>query len=240
MKLLTRKTTYILVLLICFSIIGYPQLFHKNSGESVSIGEYNNGSIQNSYLLPRKGTNYKCYSFLSYYILGREYIHSKAYYCIIDTYKELENIYPNHEFIYMESGRKKGGRLYPHRTHQKGLSIDFFVPLIQNSKPTYFNGFGIFRYLLNFDENGISKCNSKITIDFDVMAQHILLLEKNAKKNGLHIKKVIFNIDLKDNLFETKHGKLLKKSEIYFAQNLTPLLNKLHDDHYHIDFEEIK
>ena len=72
------------------------------------------------------------------------------------------------------------------------------------------------------------------------MAIHILALEKNARKNGLKIKKVIFNIGLKDKLFKSENGKLLKASGIYFAQNLTPTLNKLHDDHYHVDFEVTK
>ncbi|MBX9853264.1 MAG: hypothetical protein K2X86_16085 [Cytophagaceae bacterium] len=72
------------------------------------------------------------------------------------------------------------------------------------------------------------------------MAEHILLLEKHARKNGLKIKKVIFKIELKDDLFNTEYGKKLKAKGIYFAQVLTPILNKVHDDHYHIDFEELK
>lgn len=71
------------------------------------------------------------------------------------------------------------------------------------------------------------------------MADHILILQKNARKYGLKIKKVIFKIDLKDELFATQYGKELKREGIYFAHNLTPLLNKLHDDHYHVDFELI-
>jgi penicillin-insensitive murein endopeptidase len=53
------------------------------------------------------------------------------------------------------------------------------------------------------------------------------------------IKKVIFKISLKDDLFGTVYGKKLKATNIYFAQRLTPLLNKLHYDHYHVDFEPI-
>jgi penicillin-insensitive murein endopeptidase len=51
------------------------------------------------------------------------------------------------------------------------------------------------------------------------------------------IKKVIFKINLKDNLFKSKIGKKLKKSGIYFVKYLTPMVDNVHDDHYHIDFE---
>jgi len=51
------------------------------------------------------------------------------------------------------------------------------------------------------------------------------------------LSKVIINTDLKDELFATKFGKVLKTSGIYLVQKLSPLINSLHDDHYHIDFD---
>ena len=77
----------------------------------------------------------------------------------------------------------------------------------------------------------------KVQIDFNKMANHIYILNKTAKKHGLKVKKVLFKIDLKDNLFKTEYGKKLKKEGIYFAKYLTPKIDDLHDDHYHIDFE---
>ncbi|NJO67910.1 MAG: hypothetical protein HC830_00320 [Bacteroidetes bacterium] len=73
---------------------------------------------------------------------------------------------------------------------------------------------GIFRYALNFDKDGKFTMDSDIRIDFNIIAEHILILDKNARKQGLKIKKVIFNIDLKDNLFQTDYGKKLKRSGI--------------------------
>ena len=227
----------LLIFLIGVTVTSIPQLFHKNKGESISLGIYSNGSLKNAYLLPRMGKNFKCYSFLSYYILGREYVNSKVYKTVLDTYSEMEAKHPGRKFIYMETGRRKGGRPYPHGTHQNGLSVDFMSPLKEKDKPVYYNWIGIFRYTLNFDEDGKKKNNSNVEIDFNLMAEHLLILKKNAVQNGLRIKKVIFKTDLKDNLFQTEFGKKLKTSGIYFAQKLTPLLNKLHDDHYHVDFE---
>lgn len=232
------KLNILLLLIIGITNPVSSQIFHKNKGESTSIGDYNDGSMKNGFLLPRKKENFKCYSCFSYYILGREYTNSLVYKTILDTYSELAQKYPERKFIYMESARKNGGKLYPHITHQNGLSIDFMSPLTKKGKkPKYFNCYGIFRYALNFDNEGKLKTNSDIIIDFNLIAEHILILEKHARKNGLNIKKVIFNIDLKDDLYKTEYGKKLKSSKIYLAQNLTPLLNKLHDDHYHIDFE---
>lgn len=234
------KISIISLLLIAIFSVASPQIFHKNRGQSQSIGTYNEGSLKNAYLLPLCDDNFKCYSWFSYFILGREYVNSRVYKTVLETYSELAQRYPTRKFIYMECARKNGGRLYPHRTHQNGLSIDFMSPLTdKKGKPKYFNSYGIFRYALNFDQDGKLKSNSDIAIEFNIIAEHILLLNENAEKNGLRIKKVIFKIDLKDNLFQTEHGKKLKSSGIYLAQNLTPLLNKLHDDHYHIDFETI-
>jgi penicillin-insensitive murein DD-endopeptidase len=234
------KRIIIGVILVGICIFITPQIFHKNKGESESIGNYNGGSMEYGYLLPYSDKNFICYSWLSYYLLGREYINSKVYNTVLASYADLRKSYPDRKFVYMEAAKRKGGKMYPHRTHQNGLSMDFMSPLVKkNGKPKYFKLLGIFRYALNFDKDGKSTLNSDISIDFNLIAEHILILDKNARKQGLKIKKVIFNIDLKDNLYQTDYGKKLKKSGIYLAQNLTPLINKLHDDHYHIDFELI-
>ena len=49
-------------------------------------------------------------------------------------------------------------------------------------------------------------------------------------------KKVILKINLKDDFYRSPTGKEIKRSGIYFALALSPVVDKLHDDHYHIDF----
>lgn len=213
------------------------QLTHRNTGESVSVGDYNNGSLRNGYLLPYKGTNFECYSWVSYYLLGREYTNSRVFRTVLAAYQGMAERYPQRTFIYMESARRKGGQPFPHRTHQNGLSVDFMSPLLRHGKPKYYNGLGLFRYLLNFDATGKSTLNPAVSIDFEAMAAHLLLLEKHARKNGLKITKVILKVELKEELFATESGRKLKTSGIYFAQNLPPILNSAHDDHYHVDFK---
>jgi penicillin-insensitive murein endopeptidase len=138
----------------------------------------------------------------------------------------------------MECSNEDGGEIYPHRTHQNGLSVDFMSPLEKDGNPYYnLDTLGGTHYLLEFDDQGRYSADQTINIDFEVMAKHIWFLEQEARKNGLKISKIIIKKELKDDLFATEYGKKLKNSSIYFTQNLTPLINSLHDDHYHIDFE---
>lgn len=238
-----RKRFYVLLaIIICaLAIPSFSQITHKNQGKSVSIGEVNKGAIENAYQLPRKGKNFKYFSLFSYYVLGRAYVNSAVYHAVLESYSELYKSHPEKYFRIMECSRKHGGSMRPHRTHQNGLSVDFSTPLIKNGKQTtFYNKVGIFHYALNFNNKGQLKINRKVSVDFDLMAEHILLLDIAARKHGYKISKVIFKLELKDALFATENGKKLKAKGIYFAQRLTPVINKLHDEHYHVDFEKIK
>ena len=90
------------------------------------------------------------------------------------------------------------------------------TPLLKNNKQkTLYDHIGIWRYAMNFDEQGEFNLNPKISIDFDKCARHILELEKAARNNGYKIKKVILETNLKDEIFQSKFGTELKKSGIY-------------------------
>ena len=111
------------------------------------------------------------------------------------------------------------------------------MPLIKNNKPYYaLDTIGATHYALNFDDDGKYTRDPSVSIDFNLVARKILLLDYFARQNGLNIFKVIIKIELKDELFATEYGKLLKASDIYVVQGLSPLINALHDDHFHIDF----
>ncbi len=232
---------FLILLFITISVFSFPQLVYKNEGSSQSVGSVSNGTIINAYKLPYSGKNFSYFSPLSYYVLGRTYVHSRVYKTVINSYKKCETECSGIQFKLMECSNKKGGKMFPHQTHQNGLSIDFMTPLLKKGKPhRFYDHLGICRYLLNFDNSGHLNLNKKVSIDFETMAKHILLLDKEARKNGLRVKKVILKIELKDDLFKTKTGKLLKRRAIYFVKKLPEKINKLHDDHYHIDFGFIK
>lgn len=208
----------------------------NDSLESTSHGSVGNGSLENATLIPYEGDNYSYFD-ASSYLGGRAYTHSRVAKITIDTYESLQKKGIDRHFKVMEFSRKEGGKMFPHRTHQNGLSVDFMMPLQKDNAPYYeLDSKGASHYLLEFDKNGAFTEDASVTIDFDMAAQHILELEVQARKNGMRIDKVIFNTFLQDELFATPHGRRLRASGIYVTRNLTPMINDLHDDHFHVDF----
>lgn len=219
------------------------QFYNENKGDSLpskSIGIISNGKLENGKLMLFKGSNFQYFDTLSY-LSGRAFTSDKVKKTILDTYQELSTLLPNRQFFIMECSNKNGGEIFPHRTHQNGLSVDFMMPLTKDKKDYYgLDTIGKDHYWLEFDNEGNFSNDKSISIDFDIMARHIILLEKHAQKNGIKIAKLIIKTEFKNKLSTTTYGQLLLKSGIYIVNSLTPLINDLHDDHYHIDFEIIK
>lgn len=207
---------------------------------SVSKGLVSNGSLINGKLLPYSGSNYQYFADNSY-LMGRAFVHSSVKKILIDSYAVMEMINPNHRFYIMETSNKNGGKLDPHKTHQNGLSVDFMMPLLKEGKEYVgLDTIGTAHYFLNFDDKGNYSEDSSIQINFEIVAKHILELDEKARENGMRIEKVIIKLELKDELYTSKYGDALKTSGIYIVKSLTPVINQLHDEHYHVDFGYIK
>lgn len=214
----------------------YMQLHPDNDTASKAIGTVGNGSLKQGKLIPYKGENFIYFDRRSY-LEGRAFLHGDVRATLLKMYDSLSTALPNRYFTVMECANQNGGELFPHKTHQNGLSVDFMMPLIRYDKPYYgLDTLGINHYALNFNDQGNYTADETIKIDFNTVAHQILLLDKFARERGLHVQKVILKIELKDELFSTKFGKVLKNSDIYFVQGLSPAINALHDDHFHIDF----
>jgi len=182
--------------------------------------------------LPSSGKNFSAYSSVGT-MLGRNYVHSKVYSVVLAAYKELETSAPEKVFVYGESGFKEGGQIKPHKTHRNGLSVDFFVPVV-NTKgasvklPT--SALNKLGYNIEFDN--AAKFDG-YQIDFEAIAEHLLAIQKAAKLQGVGIRVVIFDNAFQKKLFATSTGETLP-SLIKFSV-LRPWVR--HDEHYHIDFE---
>jgi penicillin-insensitive murein endopeptidase len=210
--------------------------YKGNDLPSISSGTVSNGKLENGKLVPYYGANFEYFDTTSYFE-HRAYLHNKVLETILSTYKEFETLVPGKKFFLMECSNAHGGKMTPHYTHQNGLSIDFMSPLLKDGKPhSDLDTLGIDHYWMAFNNDGKYITDNSVTIDFNLIAQHVLLLESNAYKYGLKIAKVILKLELKDELFATEYGRKLAESEIYFAKNLPDNINELHDDHYHIDF----
>lgn len=218
------------------------EYYLKHKGDetpSISKGTVSNGKLINGKLFPFYGPNYSYFDVQSY-LAGRGFIHSSIKEIVLASYKKLEVEKPNRHFYIMECANEHGGKIYPHRTHQNGTSVDFMMPKLKNGKPyTELDKLGADHYWLSFNNDGKYSEDQSIEIDFNLIARHILSLNDIAKEHGFKVSKVIIKIEFKDELFKSEYGKLLKSSGIYVVQNLSPLINSLHDEHYHLDFEPI-
>lgn len=227
-----------LLLFIIAIILSIPEFLYKNEGKSKAIGSPGNGQLENPHLMPYSGENFRYFSPLSYYILDDAYLHSKVQATLLAAYEECEKTCAGTKFRVMECANKDGGKMWLHRTHQNGLSVDFMVPKKRGTKQSkWLDRLGLWHYLLEFTDDGKSKLNREIEIDFETMGKHILALDRAARDNGLKINKVILKIELKDDFYATESGKKVKQKGIYFARSLSDRVNEVHDDHYHIDFE---
>lgn len=221
-------------------LLEFINLNKDNNTPSVSIGTVSNGSLKNGKLVPFSGKNFQYFD-TSSYVNGRAFVNNKLKKTLIDTYRILDSILPERKFQIMECSNKEGGKISPHRTHQNGLSVDFMMPLVKNNKPCYnLDSLGANHYWLDFDNNGQYLKDKNISIDFNTLATYILTLNNCARKNGLKISKVILKLEFKPYLYSTESGKIIKNKGLYFATKLTPLINSLHDDHFHVDFELVK
>ncbi|MBT8220599.1 MAG: hypothetical protein KJP00_12290 [Bacteroidia bacterium] len=241
MKFRIRKR-YILLLLILLGFVftGFQEFRHINSGVSRSIGSVRNGRLENGYLLPYKARNFDYFSPISYYLLDNAYVHSKVYYTLIQAFEELEQKTPDRVYSLMECSHRNGGRIPIHRTHMNGLSVDFMVPKVRNGQQIrLWDKLGIWHYALDFDPDGRLWIDKKTKIDFDAMSKAIITIDDASRKNGLKIRKIILKVNLKDNLYATQAGQEIRRRGIYIVKRLAEIVDRVHDDHFHIDFEEI-
>lgn len=207
--------------------------------DSQNIGSVSNGKLINGKLVPFYGENYAYFDSKSY-LEHRAYTTDEVLSTILSSYKDMELISKDRFFYLMELSNKDGGKIWPHRTHQNGLSADFMMPMLRNSTPYCgLDTLGIDHYWLRFNNSGEYSEDKSVKVDFELIAKHILNLDKNARKNGMKISKVIIKIEYKDELFSGEAGQKLKNSGIYVVRNLSKLINDIHDDHYHVDFMKI-
>ena len=198
---------------------------------SQCYGKVGNGRLEHGVKLPLRGDNFSAYSVMAAGA-GRTYLHSTAARSVVDAYVRLVSASPASRYVYGETGLAAGGRFKPHRTHQNGLSVDFFVPVRDASgKPAVLptQTQSRFGYDIEFDARGAYQ---QYRIDFAALAEHLYQLHVAARANGVGIDKVIIDTAFLPQLFATPRGPWLK-SNLPFMKG-KPWVR--HDEHYHVDF----
>lgn len=198
---------------------------------SQCFGSVSHGRLQDGVKLPKSGANFSPYSSLAV-TAGRTYVHSKVAAIVQASYAALAQSRPHTRYVYGESGWASGGRFKPHRTHQNGLSVDFFVPVKDaqgRSVPLPTEASTRFGYDLEFDHAG--QWNGH-TIDFEALAEHLYQLDVAAKAAGAGLALVIFDRAYLPRLWATPRGAYLKKHLRFMKSQ--PWVR--HDEHVHVDF----
>ena len=224
MKKLKIVLPFLLVLL-------FAPVAHAERKASVCRGETHQGSLENGWQLPSSGPNFEAYSNIGV-LAGRNYIHSKVYEVVVSAYAFLEKDAPDKRFVYGETGLKNGGKFRPHKTHQNGLSVDFFVPVVNlsgKSSGLPINPLNKLGYDIEF--NSQAKFED-FEIDFEAMAKHLLATKRAADKHKIGIRVVIFDNEYQKKLMATPTGKTLPSLMKFSTKK--PWVR--HDEHYHIDF----
>jgi penicillin-insensitive murein endopeptidase len=215
----------------CLLLLLFAHTVEAAAGTSRCFGTVGNGRIEGSVKLPTHGPNFAAYSAWGT-TAGRTYVHSKVADVVVSAYATLASTAPDATFVYGETGLASGGRFRPHRTHQNGLSIDFFVPVRDEtgkSKALPTSVGNRFGYDIEFDS---SAKYGKYRIDFPAISEHLYQLDSAAKAHGIGIKLVIFDSEFMPRLLATPRGP-------YLRENLQFMKGKpwvRHDEHYHVDF----
>ncbi|MBK9571736.1 MAG: penicillin-insensitive murein endopeptidase [Rhodoferax sp.] len=200
------------------------------AAESRCYGTVSNGRIEGSVKLPSSGPNFTTYSSLG--AAARTHVHSKVAEVILAAYAAVEQIDPTLRYVYGETGWPAGGRIRPHRTHQNGLSVDFFVPVRNAQGQSVALPVGVTNrlgYDLEFDQDARY---TEYRIDFPAMAEQLYQLHAAAKAQGVGIARVIFDTAYLPRLFATPRGAYLQQTLPFMRGR--PWVR--HDEHYHVDF----
>lgn len=218
-------------------IASYYEINKGDETPSRSTGTTAKGTLENGKLVPYEGSNFEYFD-TSSYLGGRAFLNDRVLKTFVEVYDTLSARHPGRKFRLMECSLRNGGPIPGHRTHQNGLSTDVMVPVVKNGEPYYdLDSLGGWHYMLEFNNAGQLLTDTTVVIDFNLLAEHVYLLNKIGKKHKVKVAKTIMKLELKDELYATVYGKKIKNAGIYFAMNLPDFINRNHDDHYHIDFE---
>lgn len=201
------------------------------SAASQCYGRPGKGHLADGVQLPLQGANFSAYSTVAAGA-GRTYLHATTAAIVVEAYARLNTSLPGKRYVYGETGLAAGGPFKPHRTHQNGLSIDFFVPVrdaggLSVALPTQTQT--RFGYDIEFDSGGAYK---GFRIDFPALGEHLYQLDAAARRNGAGIGLVILDTQFLPMLFATTRGPWLRKNIPFMTGK--PWVR--HDEHYHVDF----
>lgn len=211
-----------------------PELAHADDdtgGQALSYGAGGCGKLEGGVALPCSGDNFAAFSTAAC-AAGRNYLHPLVQATVLDAYAALAKARPHRRWQYGEMGLRNGGSLWPHRTHQSGVSADFFVPVTgDDGRPTSLSISPLNKFGYGHELDAQGRLDD-LSVDWKALAAHLLALERAGKKHGVKIGRVILTPDYHSRLF--KEAPELRHLRSRFLQQEAWIR---HDEHYHVDFE---
>lgn len=207
--------------------IAWARVALDDDAPSTTHGDDRAGSITHGHPVPPWGRGYTTYSFVGS-ALGRQSVHR----AVRDTWLAAAASAARGDRVYVlaETAWPSGGDFWPHRSHQRGLSIDVMTPLRDGSggacsPPSWpWTALG---YANELDDDGRL---GDATIDAGDLARLLCALVREAPAHGARVRRVI--------LAEEFRGRVARTAECA----LDPLWETRpvwvrHDEHFHVDFE---
>lgn len=197
---------------------------------STCFGTPAKGRLADGCRLPASGADFAAYS-LEGVRAGRTYVHCSVAAIVADAYADAGKQLPGVQFVYGETGKAHGGDFSPHRSHQNGLSVDFFVPVRDaRGRPgsLTFTSRNRWGYDLELDRRGRL---GSLAIDFEAVGVHLLALAKAAERRGFGLRRIYFDTTLQEQLHRTSIWPQLEALPFSTTQGWWR-----HDEHYHVDF----
>ena len=211
--------------------------------------------IEGARSFPPWGKGYRTYSPVAA-ALGRQYAHAEVVASMLEAFQILADENPERVYIVAETGWRRGGRFFPHRTHRHGLSVDVHMPLVSEAQQPVvmsswpWNGWG---YCLKFDAQGhqtgwawegtrpqvwgraLSPCipRSNATgdrIDFPAVARLLAAVDTAAVARGGRLKQVIVAPEFVKSIASVPEGRQVK------GRLTRKAVWVRHDDHVHLEF----
>ncbi|HET9769028.1 MAG TPA: penicillin-insensitive murein endopeptidase [Thermoanaerobaculia bacterium] len=214
------------VALACLALLGASAA----PAPSTCFGTPAKGRLVDGCRLPASGANFAAYS-AEGVRAGRTYVHCTVAAIVADAYVDAARQLPGVRFVYGETGKAHGGDFSPHKSHQNGLSVDFFVP-VRDAKgrpgSLTFTSRNRWGYDLEFDKRGRL---GSLAIDFEAVGVHLLALAKAAEQRGLGIRRIYFDTALQEQLRKTSIWPRLEALPFSTTEGWWR-----HDEHYHVDF----
>ncbi|RSZ60112.1 replication initiation protein [Massilia atriviolacea] len=198
---------------------------------SQCYGGVSKGRLAGGVRLPVAGPNFSAYS-AEAIAAGRTHVHATVARIMAHAYAGALVPLPSARFVYGETGMANGGPFAPHKTHQNGLSVDFFVPVrdARGAAALPASAQNRYGYDIEFDADGRYQ---GYRIDFAAYAEHLYQLDLAARAHGAALALVIVDPRYMPALLSSARGPWLRKHIPFMRAR--PWVR--HDEHYHVDFK---